>query len=508
MKTPLLTTLLITFISSKLVAEVSGELLFDDTRIIEFHFSFSQPDYWQLLLDTRHTENYVKGDLMIDGAEIKSIGVRLKGQSSWQIPSDKKSIKIDFDEYLDQKFDGLDKLNLNNGFSDPTFLREKLFYEHCNAIGLPAPRTNFAVVYINNIYFGLYTVVEEVEKTFLKERFSNNDGNLYKGDPAGDLAYYGETASDYNNMYSVETNKENHDWTDLITLIKKINLSEDTSFENEVTSAMYVPNFLKYWAALSLFSSYDSYLGSAHNYFLYNDPVSGKFHWIPWDCNESFGGFNYLTITGLNVTTVPLDYLPPAPEVRPLAERCLQNPILKNCYYTEVYEQMQSFCNENYLFPKIDTYANLIREAVYADSLKMYTDSIFELNLDTMVHISNAIGGGNIPGLKELITVRSKFINDYFRSIGFEPTPYAVANEYVSDEENFIHLIFSGNTLYISNLKDRGDLEVYSMDGKNIFRQEIISTCSVDLQMLPSGVFVYTFTDAQQKKYSGKFVKQ
>lgn len=508
MKTPILTTLLITLVSSKLVAEETGELLFDDTRIIEFHFSFSQPDYWQKLLDSRHTEDYIQGDLHIDGMFVESIGVRLKGQSSWQIPSNKKSIKIDFDEYSDQKFDGLDKLNLNNGFGDPTFLREKLFYEHCNAIGLPAPRTNFAVVYINNIYYGLYTIVEEVEKTFLKERFSNNDGNLYKGDPAGDLAYYGEATSDYDDMYSVETNKENHDWTDLITLIKKINLSDAAAFEYEVTSAMSIANFLKYWAALSLFSAYDSYLGSAHNYFLYHDPVSGKFHWIPWDCNESFGGFNYLTITGLTEMTVHLDYLPPAPEVRPLAERWLQNPKLKNYYYTEVYEQMLSFCNENYLFPKIDTYADLIRDAVYADSLKMYTDSIFELNLDTMVHITNAIGGGNIPGLKELITVRSKFINDYFRSIGFEPTPYALANEYVSDEENFIHLIFSGNTLSISNPRGFGILDVYAIDGKNILRQEINSTCSVNLQILPSGVFVYTFTDADQKKYSGKFVKQ
>ena len=112
-------------------SQSSGSILFSETAIHEFRFYFDEEDYWNDLLNTHHTEFYVKAGLNIDDYHLNDVGVRLKGQSSWHIPSNKKSIKIDLDEYEDQKFDGFDKLNLNNCFGDPTLLREKLFYDAC-----------------------------------------------------------------------------------------------------------------------------------------------------------------------------------------------------------------------------------------------------------------------------------------------------------------------------------------------------------------------------------------
>jgi len=47
-------------------------------------------------------------------------------------------------------------------------------------MGLPTPRTAFVDLYVNDLHLGLYTQVEQIDKTFLVRHFSNPNGNLYK----------------------------------------------------------------------------------------------------------------------------------------------------------------------------------------------------------------------------------------------------------------------------------------------------------------------------------------
>ncbi len=119
-----------------------------------------------------------------------SVGVRFKGNSSFSIPTQKKSFKIDFDEYDedndDMQFLGLTGLALNNGFKDPSFLREKMFLEFVSQ-WVPEIRTVHTRVYVNDVYWGLYIGVEEVDKTFVQSRFgAGEDGNLFKGQASDD----------------------------------------------------------------------------------------------------------------------------------------------------------------------------------------------------------------------------------------------------------------------------------------------------------------------------------
>ncbi len=72
--------------------------------------------------------------------------MRFKGNSSFSANGVKKSFKIDFDEYDEDNnalvFYDLKKLNLNNGFNDPTMLREKLFYDFASSfVAAPGPFT-------------------------------------------------------------------------------------------------------------------------------------------------------------------------------------------------------------------------------------------------------------------------------------------------------------------------------------------------------------------------------
>ena len=94
----------------------------------------------------------------IDGVEIDSVGVRIKGLTS--VLGMYPPFKLDFNEYVSgQKFDGLKKLNLNNSFTDGTKQRDRLAYQLYRDAGIPAPRTAYAEVYINDEFIYVYLLV-------------------------------------------------------------------------------------------------------------------------------------------------------------------------------------------------------------------------------------------------------------------------------------------------------------------------------------------------------------
>ncbi len=147
------------------------------------------PTGWYNTLYDSHANDsddpYFPASFSADGVTIDTVGVRFKGNSSFNANGIKKSFKIDFDEYDEDNdelvFYDLKKLNLNNGFKDPTMLREKLFLDFAGDF-VAAPRAVHVKVYVNGEYYGLYTAVEQVDKTFVQNRFGDDeDGNLFKG---------------------------------------------------------------------------------------------------------------------------------------------------------------------------------------------------------------------------------------------------------------------------------------------------------------------------------------
>lgn len=160
-------------------AQDPGDQFFGTWTVHEIRLSFSQPGFWDSLTVNYTLDQYMRATVMIDGQLYPESGVKYKGNSSYNNQGSKKPFRIDLAEYVDdQAHDGLKKIVLNNGFKDPTMLREKIMLDYLNQHGVSAPRCAFARLYVNNEYRGLYTVVEDVNKTFLSDRFGNKGGNL------------------------------------------------------------------------------------------------------------------------------------------------------------------------------------------------------------------------------------------------------------------------------------------------------------------------------------------
>lgn len=279
------------------------------------------------LIETDENPIFVPGDVYYNGKQWYKVGLRFKGnsslQSSWKSGIMKLSFKMDFDEFEDeypqidnQRFYGFKKFSLKNNYNDASQMREKVGSDIFRNAGLAAPHTAFYTLYVDHgdgpEYFGLYTLVEEVENTVIKTQFSNNDGNLYKPDGTG--ASFAEGSFNQGDFVK-ETNEDEADWTDVRNMFEVLHADTRTTdpaaWRAELDAIFDTDVFLKYLAVNTVIQNWDTYGRMTHNYFLYNNPANDLLTWIPWDNNEALqtgnmGGAHALNFSGLSTNTWPL----------------------------------------------------------------------------------------------------------------------------------------------------------------------------------------------------------
>lgn len=243
-------------------------------------------------------------DILFNNEKWDKVGIRFKGNSSlrsaYQTGIKKLSFKLDFDQFetefpeiKNQRFYGFKQLNLKNNYDDNSFIREKVASDLFADFGLVSPKTSFYQVFVDYgdgpIYFGLYTLVEEVDDTVIKTGFLNENGNLYK--PEGRAATLANGSFRTTEM-DKKNNKKSNDYSDVKLLNTVINslqrLENPELWKSELSEIFDVSGFIKYLAANNVIQNWDTYGVMPHNYYLYNNPSTNKLTWIAWDNNEAF----------------------------------------------------------------------------------------------------------------------------------------------------------------------------------------------------------------------------
>lgn len=478
---------LLTLLSYKPLSaqNTDGDAFFNHSDVHEIYITFNQTSYWDSLIAGYNGDYYIKGDVEIDGTLLPYCGVKLKGNSSYNNPSIKKSLKLDFNNWVSgQDYDGLKKINLNNGFKDPTMMREKLMLDFLRENNAYAPRCHYANVYLNGTYWGLYTTVEEIDKTFLKYNFDDKKGNLFKGDPTGDLKWINSSQSSYETKYELKTNETANDWTDLISFINTLN-NTPTNLDQSLDTIFDSENYMLSWASHILFSNLDSYQGSGHNYYVYFDSTALKFRFITWDVNEAFGVFTQ----GMNVTQLEqLSYsYVQNPNSRPLTEKLLANSNYTNQYIQRLCDLLQYNFSNLALDGKIDSIANVIRTHVYADPNKFFTNQEFEDNLSSDVVQSIGPGTFTYPGLKSFITNRRNSLAQQlssFCTVGIDEGNEEIYNN-IYPNPTVNQVIFNNNLemkyYFITDITGKTCQTGNLQNGKN----------AINLSTLPKGIYFF-----------------
>ncbi len=404
--------ILSTSILSGQIAPPSSSV-FDKDSVHEIRLTFKQPDWYEQLTTTynnfRDNTPYLEGSLVWGQYKFDSVGVRFKGNSSYNgARTRKKPFRIKLNEFVKgQKIDKMASFSLSNGWNDPSFIREKAYYELADKAGLPAARSNFAALYVNDEYLGLYILGEVVNGDFLDNHFAKADsgGNLYKADePGANLAYLGDDPVAYQQTFSKESNEEENDWSDLVELARVFGQTPASELPSKLNNLIDVDSFLTALALDNLTVNTDSYVGMAQNYYLYRRSSDRKWVWIPWDPSLAFGALGQ----GSN-TALPLEWVQSTSgrpgggggfpggiggEGRPIATKLWEIPEYKQ-RYREIYQRLvDQVLIPTQLIGRMNALRELIWPWVEKDTQKLVTMAQFEAAMKG----STAAGGPGMIG--------------------------------------------------------------------------------------------------------------
>lgn len=370
---------------------------------------------WNKLLSlydqNKRFEKKVKADFRFekDGkvSEFKDIGFRIRGNMSRKRPEGDKGemhnpddpkwhqahFKIDFNKYhKEQNFRGLKALNLKFFNNDPTHVREVFCYDLLQRFGVwTAPLSSYARVYVKvgalePAYFGVYQMIENIDKTYLKHRFESSDrkGDLWKclwqnTGPADLMMLRADTdkigmevislneKESYRPAYDLKTPKKQFPQAKarFLAMLEQLNSLEGPAFDAWLEDHFDTDLFLRFLAVNTLVGMWDDYWVNANNYYLYMSP-KGRLYFIPYDYDNSLGTSHIVPNSG----TQPADYWGAMDYSRPLVYKILSQPKHKATYHRYIDTLLKGDFDSEKAIARVKTFQNLIALHVVNDTGK------------------------------------------------------------------------------------------------------------------------------------------
>lgn len=283
--------------------------MYHPTEVVDIHLTLNGAQQDALNQPAKSERTWVKGvGFRMESPNGKRYGAdgnpwnveaKLKGSASFQCLRDadssacegragKAAFNLKFKDDVGKGYfrpDGLKRLTLNNMVQDPSFMRETIAYEVFRASGLPAPRTGYARLWVNDAYYGLYLNLERYNDQSLPRWFSSTQ-HLYEGD-----YHVGQDSSIHRSVVSMD----GLEWFDV-----------DEGDENDISDlealaaaadagawAGLKPHFarpeslIRYLATEWYLGHWDGYSTNSNNYYLHSD-AEGRFTLLPSGADQAF----------------------------------------------------------------------------------------------------------------------------------------------------------------------------------------------------------------------------
>ncbi len=450
-------------ITLTLCGKLSAQSFYDQNTIQKIEIQFTQPN-WDYQLDTAKAgaEGYIMAaSVTVNGVYFDSVGVKYKGNSSYNPTYNKNPLHIELDSYKSQSYLGVKDIKLGNNYADPSMIREVLGYDvlknymHC-------PQANFAKVYINGVYHGVYSNAESINKQFYSNHYYSSGGIAIKCNPIvnpstntkSNLKYF--TTGDSSNYFNFYELKSDYGWNMLRTLADTV-----TNHQTRFAENMDVDRAIWMLAFNNVNVNLDSYSGAfCQNYYLYKDKTN---HYNPtiWDLNMCFGGFPYLGVSNSSLAQLSIANMQQLPITIHATDVYwpVINIINSNAQYKRMLvAHMRTIANEfianNSYVTKAQQFQALIDTSVQSDTYKFYSYPQFQNGLTGNV----SVGSYSVPGISNLLAARLTYLQST-AEFGYTPptisaialsTPSPALNSTVTITANVINT----NTVYLGYRDD------------------------------------------------------
>jgi spore coat protein H len=350
----------------------AGDAVFTNGIIREIRIGIDPAGMAELRRDTRE---YVRATFREGENILTNVGIHLKGMGSFRPLDQKPAFTVKFNKFAEgQNFYGLTKISLNNSVQDRTYLNEILCAELFRQIGVPAARVAHARVYLNDRYLGLYTLLEGLNKPFLRSHFSSPDGNLYEGH-----------TKDVNEPLD-QDNGEDTSQRDLKALAAAAQAPSAQRW-TKLGALVDLDRFIAMLAGEVLMAHWDGYWLNRNNYCVYNESATNRMTFIPHGLDNMF-----------QLTTMPW-----RPTMQGLLVRAvIQTPQGQRAYRERLAQFLTNQFRIDLLTNRIDALAAHIRPALKPEGatiLKEFDSNVADFKRRVAERIRNVSQQMNALGM-------------------------------------------------------------------------------------------------------------
>ena len=419
-----------------------------DIGVRDIEIFFNEPN-WDDTLDLYYSndlgQRLIADSILIDGIADQDVGIKFKGNSSYNINNTKNPLNIKLD-YINngQSINGYNVLKLSNGFRDPSFIREVLSYEIAREY-MPASKATYANVFVDGTLIGLYTCVQSIDDDFTNEHFYERKGPFFKAEntnitvsgcssgPLGILSYYADTNC-YQRAYEMQSTD---DWENLGNFLDTLN-----NHFTEVENVMDIDRALWMMAFENLIVGLDGPINSIpHNFYLFQDN-NGRFSPILWDMNMAFGTFkNGLPTPVQNSDLQELDVFHESTN----SQNKLVTQVFSSDRYKRMYiAHMRTILNEQFVNNNYSIRANQLQQIIDADVSS--DPNTFHSYSDFTSNVSTSVGANPIIGISELMSTRIQYLQSLDEFTASPPSVTILNTNSVSPNTNGVNI-----TAQISN---------------------------------------------------------
>lgn len=436
---------------------LGSQNFYDLNTIQKIELTFQQTN-WEYQLDTakQGADSYIlAAQLKVNGQVFDSVGVKYKGNSSYSPANKKNPLHIAIDEFKDQSYNGINDIKLGNNYKDPSMIREVLGYDilknymHCS-------QSNFARIFINGVYYGVYSNTENVGKKFYANHYYSSGNTAIKCNPIVNpstntkcnLKYINSDSSSYFNFYEM---KSDYGWRQFVALCDTV-----TNYQNRIDANVDMDRVIWMLAFNNVMVNLDSYSGAfCQNYYLYKDYTN---HYNPtiWDLNMCFGGFPYLgsgvgslaQLSIANMQQLPINIH--ATDLNwPLINIVNSNAQFKRMLVAHMRTIINDFIANSSFQTRAQQLQSIIDTSVVNDTCNFFTYTQFQNGLTQNV----SVGSYSVPGISSLLNARLSYLQGTTDFSYSTPTITAVAastnspaiNSTVSITANIVNT----NTVYL-----------------------------------------------------------
>lgn len=370
MKHLFLLVLLITPIAATAQDRTSpSAVVFDAEKMQEVRLLISARDLEEMR-EKLWESTYYPADFLWGSMRVRNVGIRIRGLATRS--ATKPGLRIDFNRYVSgQTFLGLHSLILDNELKDPSMIRERTSMAFIAHLGYPASREAFVRVYINGEYHGVYGLVEAVDKPYLERALGENDGYLFDhkyldGFHAEDL---GDELSAYKTRFEAQTRQLEPDsilYSPIRDFFREVNHDMDAVWRVRVSEYIDLHQLVSYVAIENFLAETDGFLGTAGmaNFYMYRPAGRTTHRLLPWDRDTTFQDIE------LGIFTRTDD--------NALMRRAMMFPDLRARYLDTLEQCAWAASEDRWLDGQITRVSALIKDAVYQDTLKMFSNEDYD----------------------------------------------------------------------------------------------------------------------------------